>query len=100
MSTRKDSNHMQNNLLRLLTLVIFSCALGCSAPVLAQAPPSTDASDLPSWTKDVGARTAPKSRREFPVVADGNGITNNTRTIQKAIDDCSRVGGGIVTFRP
>src|SRR5439155_9541502 len=38
--------------------------------------------------------------RECLVNADGDGVTNSTRVIQKAIDDCSKAGGGVVTFKP
>ena len=55
---------------------------------------------LPSWVKEVGARRAPKSRRVFTIQAVGDGITNSTRAIQKAIDECAKAGGGIVTFKP
>ena len=56
--------------------------------------------DFPSWVKDVGARSTPTSRREFPVNAVGDGITNSTKAIQQAIDECTKAGGGVVTFKP
>jgi len=56
-----------------------------------------------SWVKDVGARKSPGSNKIFWVnnygaVNDSNSVCTNT--IQKAIDDCSAQGGGIVAFKP
>ena len=69
--------------------------LGASAPALAN-----DSDDFPKWTKDVGARGALKSRRIVEVKAIGDGVTNSTRAIQQAIDDCANDNGGTVTFKP
>ena len=64
----------------------------------AVAAPSTE---LPAWVNDVGARQAPAAARifaarDFGAVADGK--TPATAAIQKAIDDASAAGGGVVTF--
>ena len=59
--------------------------------------------DLPDWTKKVGARTAPQKKKSFPVNkygAKADGSINSTVAIQKAIDECSKAGGGIVSFAP
>lgn len=56
-----------------------------------------------SWVKKVGARNMPNTQTVFKVntygaVNDGN--TLSTESIQKAIDDCAKKGGGIVSFDP
>lgn len=57
-----------------------------------------------SWTKKVGTRSVPSSKKIFSVNkygAKANDTTNvSTKAIQAAIDDCARKGGGVVTFRP
>ncbi|HEY4149745.1 MAG TPA: glycosyl hydrolase family 28 protein [Chitinophagaceae bacterium] len=65
------------------------------AAVMVHAQSNTD------WTTKVGTRKTPASKAIFNVnkygaVADG--VTLCTSFIQKAIDDCSEKGGGIVTF--
>ncbi len=80
----------------VLKLVIASivCVIALSLSAVAQS------NDLPKWIKDVGARRIPKARRTFTVPATGDGVTNSTKAIQKAIDDCAKSGGGVVTFKP
>lgn len=75
---------------------LLFCFLFCSSLIT-----SAQTTDL-SWTKKVGARTSPKSTRIFWVndygqVNDSNKVI--TASIQKAIDDCSKKGGGIVSFK-
>src|SRR4030095_5499966 len=62
--------------------------------------PSARANDLPKWVKEVGARLAPKTRGFFTVAAVADGLTNSTKAIQSAIDDCAKAGGGVVVFKP
>ena len=58
--------------------------------------------DLP-WTKNVGARKSPTSNKiywvnDFGKISDSNKVISPF--IQKAIDLCSKKGGGIVAFKP
>lgn len=70
-------------------------------PVFSQK--SSSNGDLPGWTKKVGARTAPQKKKVFSANkygAKANGTKNSTAAIQKAINECSKAGGGIVSFAP
>ena len=58
---------------------------------------------VPAWVKNTGAKTFPAIKQvyyvnDFGAVSDT--VTVNTKSIQKAIDDCAAKGGGIVAFRP
>ena len=58
--------------------------------------------ELP-WVKDVGARKTPSSKKMYWVNDYGKTTDSNaviTKTIQKAIDECAKKGGGIVAFKP
>jgi polygalacturonase len=64
--------------------------------------PAQDVKDM-SWTKKVGARKSPSSKKifwvnEYNASSDGNTLT--TKSIQQAIDACAAKGGGIVRFKP
>jgi len=64
---------------------------------------TVDVQGLPAWTKSVGARRTPASKRvcdanHYGAVADAS--TDSTKAIQKAIDECSSNGGGKVTLAP
>lgn len=70
--------------------------------VYANGPDSLPAAVL-NWAKKTGARKKPAAKTIFLVNKYGavkDGKTLSTASIQKAIDDCARKGGGIVTFEP
>lgn len=67
---------------------------------MAQPASQSTPADLPSWVKDVGSHGALKSRRMVVVNASGDGVTNSTKAIQQAIDDCAKRNGGTVSFKP
>ena len=71
------------------------CFLNFSYVLLAQ-------DDLP-WTKNVGARISPTSKKiywvnDYGKIADSNAVISPI--IQKAVDACSKNGGGIVALKP
>src|SRR5205085_5763996 len=87
----------------LLYLLCIVSSMKIAALALAQATFDTGAGQLPRWVKDVGARRDRKSKRTFSVNsygARGDGLSNSTASIQKAIDECARAGGGVVIFMP
>jgi polygalacturonase len=81
---------------KVLIFCVFSVLLAGST-CFAQKPKEL----LPVWVSKVGTRSEPAQQRTFLVNkygADADGTTISTRSIQQAIDECSRQGGGIVTF--
>jgi len=78
----------------LVAIIIFG-SIG-----FAQTTSKSSPADLPSWVKSVGSRGALKSRRIVEVKATGDGVTNATKAIQQAIDDCAKGNGGTVSFKP
>lgn len=76
----------------LLTVLTISFACGVNAN-------NFDAD--PEWVKLAGAHDVPYKKAVFKVSAYGavnDGVTLNTKAIQKAIDACSSKGGGTVIF--
>src|SRR6266567_2128815 len=86
-------------------LLLFSSCLAASVAdaALGQSKLARTTNDLPVWVREVGARRVPERRRTFlanSFGAIGDGATNSTKAIQRAIDSCASAGGGVVTFRP
>jgi len=87
---------MNRNSFKKLVLIAGGCLWG--AGLLAQVNPET----LP-WVSQVGAKSFPSGKKLYVANkygAKSDTVTINTRFIQKAIDDCARKGGGIVTLKP
>jgi polygalacturonase len=84
-----------------LVILLLPLFVAFVAETAAQKKSQSTDDSLPSWTKKTGARSEPKSKRIFLANSFGakaDGAANSTRAIQKAIDECSRSGGGIVSF--
>jgi len=92
---------MLNHLVRfhVSAAVVFIIVVVGSA-AMAQTSSRSNQPDFPKWVKDVGSRGKLKTRRIVVVNAVGDGVTNSTKAIQQAIDDCAKGKGGTVTFKP
>ena len=90
-------SNMKINFAIILTLIC--CAV--FRPIQAQIKTAAKTTNLPDWTKNVGARIEPKVTKVFwanDFGADADGAANSTKAIQKAIDECAKKGG-IVAFK-
>lgn len=90
----------------ILSIVLLALCAAWGAPARTQRKSFANeegASALPAWTKEARARRQPTRARIYSANergAAGDGATNSTAAIQKAIDDCARGGGGTVSFKP
>lgn len=57
-------------------------------------------SQAPDWVSNVGAKNFPAGKKIFTVNVKSDTSKVVTKFIQVVIDECSRSGGGIVTFKP
>ena len=76
------------NIKFLISLVLWFSTITCNAQNL-------------DWASKVGSRSFPTNEKVFSVNkygAVGDGKTNCTSFIQKAIEACTKKGGGIVAF--
>src|ERR1041385_3153934 len=90
-----DTMANQERIAFVVTAFAALVVVGASRPAFAN-----DTDDFARWVKDAGSRGALKSRRIVEVRASGDGVTNSTKAIQQAIDDCAKGNGGTVTFKP
>src|SRR5436190_20989665 len=79
---------------------VFAVIIIFGSTGFTQTPSKPSFAELPSWVKSVGSRGELKSRRIVEVKATGDGVTNATKAIQQAIDDCAKGNGGTVSFKP
>ncbi|MBD0351823.1 MAG: right-handed parallel beta-helix repeat-containing protein [Flavisolibacter sp.] len=93
---------MKNNYLLYIIFLISFFSLSFNLRLLSQKNTTGSIGDL-SWTKKVGARQMPSSKKTFWVNDYGatpDGKTVTTKSIQAAIDACAKNGGGVVAFKP
>lgn len=84
--------------------LIYAALLSCAAALTCSAGATIALSTgpLPRWVTRVGARGTPRRTRTFSANEAGakaDGEFDSTSSIQRAIDSCSKAGGGIVTFQ-
>src|SRR5262245_38766018 len=83
----------------ILALVVLVAA--CATDSLPQTREQSTDKTFPAWTRDAGARTAPRTKRTCSANSFGakpNADVKSTDAIQKAIDKCANSGGGVVSF--
>ncbi len=77
---------------KIVSILFVLCSIlqGVSAQDYAKLP----------WVSKVGAKTFPSGTKVYFINAKTDTVKVITKTIQAAIDECARKGGGIVSFRP
>jgi len=83
-----------------ITLLLTSC--GVKHKSYTEKSSVNKDSNIPVWTKKVGAKSTPFNKTVYYVNNYGaipDGKTINTKAIQNTIDACSKNGGGIVAFK-
>jgi hypothetical protein len=84
-----------------LVLPIALCIMLFASFAAAQKKTQSTDRTLPGWVNKTGARKSPVRKKVFFANlygAKSDGALNSTAAIQKAIDECSKAGGGIVSF--
>jgi polygalacturonase len=104
-TTRPASLRMTSNVLLAASVALAALPLTVRAQdsTMSRAERLVADATLPAWTRKVGARRQPTSRRVCSANergARGDSTSNSTKAIQAAIDACSRAGGGRVQFTP